>query len=197
MGHQARTDPNISEGNTNMTIAHHLRRRVLASLGAAACVGGLIAVPVALAGSASAAVTKPAPAPHPFRTELFTIQIGEHGGAGVAYGPVRGPFRDISVNQHRDLFAFPLLHAPGLRGVVQVDHTAVPDPTINPLTCSGFEFAQGTWQFKGLAGVYRHAEGHGGFDAWEAVQLKNLGHGHCGAPTSVRVEVFGWGHART
>lgn len=166
-------------------MTRRITRRALAAL----------AAPAALALGALAFAAAPASAstyggPH-FAAESFTLQITSHEahGHGYAAGPVRGPFTDYSVTQTDDVFAFN-------HGAVDVRHTAVGYPQIDPATCSGFLFQQGRWQFRGLTGDDRNATGYGRFDVWESVQLGRDKWGHCDPQRAdVDVYVLGWGQA--
>jgi hypothetical protein len=110
---------------------------------------------LSLTGAASAS---------PLHGEFFNLSFP--AATGTAYGPVHGVFTDNEISPTSGIWTFT---APA--GRVQVDHTAVGQPTINPRTCSGFLFENGQWQMYGLTGADRHAFGFGRFQLVEFVQL--------------------------
>lgn len=130
-------------------------RRPLAGLAAL----GALALGLALvAGPASAA-------PLHFAPEAFTIQFANSPvGHGFATGPVRGGFTDHSASPTDDVFTFGL----GPFGSkVNVEHSAVTPPRLDPRSCTGFAYETGSWRMNGLTGRDADAIGFGHFAAWE------------------------------
>jgi hypothetical protein len=154
-----------------------LRARTLGFIAAGGVAAALVAVP--LAGSASAA---PIPPLHP---QSFTINIGNSGnGFGQAFGSVRGLFRYESTGADTAVASF-------RNGVVKLTHEQngpVTQPRLNRF-CSGFQFTQGQWQMRGLAGRDARAFGFGEYDAWTTLQGVRFPNGHCG---NVRAQTFVW-----
>jgi hypothetical protein len=165
-----------------MTLSTSLRfRRLFAGAAALAA----LALPLALASSASAATA----GPHFLAPESFSIQFDNSpAGHGYANGPVHGVLTDFSVSPSDDVFtlAFPY-------GRVNVDHTPVGQPPVNPFTCTGFAVTHGTWQMQGLAGADRHAFGFGRFTAWTSVEVARHYFG-CDPSDVISETVFVSGH---
>jgi hypothetical protein len=152
-------------------ITRYIPRRLAVALGSTIAVLGLGLGTLALsAGGASAA-----PLPAGLHPETFTINIFDNYQAGQAAGPLRGYFRDVSITPTDDVFKFG-----GAKGSVNVHHTAVPNPAVNPRSCTGFAVHHGVFELNGVSGRYRHAEGFGRFTAYEWVQEARE-HGHCDA----------------
>lgn len=130
-------------------------RRFPRALATLAVLLGAVGLTLGLTGAASAS---------PLHGEFFTLHFP--AATGTASGPVHGAFADNETSGTSGVWTFT---APA--GRVQVDHTAVGTPTINPRTCSGFLFENGKWEMYGLTGADRHAFGFGRFQLVEYVQL--------------------------
>jgi hypothetical protein len=141
-------------------------RRPLAGLAAL----GALALGLALvAGPASAA-------PLHFAPETFTIQFDNSPiGHGFATGPVRGGFTDFSQTPTADLFSFGFP-----AGRVEVEHSAVAPPRLDPRSCTGFAYVAGSWRMNGLTGRDADAIGFGHFAAWEFASAPRERHHHGG-----------------
>jgi hypothetical protein len=144
----------------------HTPRRLITRFAVGA---GLLAM---LGGGALAATAGPASAA-PLHPEYFNLSFP--AGTGTAYGPVHGAFTDNEISDTAGVWTFAL--PPGR---VLVRHTAVDQPVINPLTCSGFAFQEGRWLMTGLTGRDRHAFGFGRFQVVTFEQVKRVGHHHHG-----------------
>lgn len=143
------------------------RFRALAILPALGALAGLALV----AGPASAA-------PLHFAPETFTIQFANSPvGHGFATGPVRGGFTDHSASSTDDVFTFGLGFGP-FGGKVNVEHSAVEPPRLNPRSCTGFAYETGSWRMNGLTGDDADALGFGHFAAWEFASAPRERYGH-------------------
>lgn len=158
----------------------------------AATLGGAAALTVGLAGASYASTTTPAVSHSQFAPESFTISFP--GGHGTAYGPVAGGFTDNETSPTSGTWAFD----PPSISSVQVDHSAVRAPRINPRTCSGFAVDTGTWQMTGLTGRDAHALGFGRFTAYvsdRGTVDRHRGHrGECDTRDVSSETVFVSGH---
>ena len=150
-----------------MTVLARVRRRLLLAAAVLAMAGaGLLA----LVGPASASTLHNGGG---LRPEYFTITFP--GGNGYASGPVHGAFTDNEVSATAGIWTFSWPWAK-----VEVDHSPVGQPQINPQTCTGFLYQQGNWQLKGLVGAYRDKFGWGRFKLWEQVKVARTQQGCCG-----------------
>jgi hypothetical protein len=153
-----------------------------------------LAVPAlgALALGLSLAAGPASAAPLHFAPEAFTIQFDNSPvGHGFATGPVRGGFTDFSQTPTADLLVFPFP-----AGRVEVDHSAVEPPKLDPRTCTGFAYVPGTWQMYGLSGDDRDAIGFGHFAAWEYASAPRDRYFGCDRRDErLTVYVSAWGQA--